>query len=162
MALVLIILTLEGVYTMSKIETVSRWLRVSIQITMLLYVAGFIVSWVAIIIGYTPMGSNAGARFTLALISTSAIVLILYFLVKLFRAYENNDIFTVGNAKLIRNIGYVLLGKQFLSPLLYFIIHDAVLILPSIEKIGLAAIIIIHSWITIEAYHLKEQQSLTV
>ncbi|HDI4408504.1 TPA: DUF2975 domain-containing protein, partial [Legionella pneumophila] len=101
----------------------------------------------------------------MALISTLANLLILFFLIRLFDSYKKNSFFTLSNVKFIRNIGYILLAEQILIPLCKYITSSFTWIgisIDSIEMIFLAFLIIINSWIMMEAYRIREEQQLTV
>ncbi|ADG26297.1 hypothetical protein lpa_04212 [Legionella pneumophila 2300/99 Alcoy] len=105
------------------------------------------------------------ANFSIALISTLANLLILFFLIQLFDSYKKNSFFAVSNVKFIRNIGYILLAEQILIPLCKYIASSVTWVGISIDRIEmmfLAFLIIINSWIMMEAYRIQEEQQLTV
>lgn len=101
---------------------------------------------------------------------------ILYFLIRLFKLYENAEIFLVQNVSYIKKIGYALLITQIVS-----ILSDGLLsvivtlnnpngfrsltLTVSGENISLALtafMIILISWIMAEGCRLREEQQLTI
>ena len=101
---------------------------------------------------------------------------IFYSLVKLFKLYEQGEIFAMANVRYIRNIGYALLVGQLIDPFyqaamgLVLTIHNppghgfvAVgLDQTNIETIITALMVILISWIMTEGCKLREDQQLTV
>jgi len=101
---------------------------------------------------------------------------ILFMLIKLFRLYEKGEIFTVNNVKYLRNIGYALLIGQLIDPAYQFVMgivltlhnpphHRFASITLDQTNIGIvftALLVILISWIMLEAYKLREEQQLTV
>ncbi|HAU1151462.1 TPA: DUF2975 domain-containing protein [Legionella pneumophila] len=148
---------------MNKIQRVSSYCKIFFQISFLLLTVGFVFSWVAVGMGYTVL-HEPWARFSIALLENVARLLILFFLIQLFKSYENNEILSVKNAFLIRNIGYTLLVKQTFIPLLNCIITRNLkgIFVDNIEMIVLSLLIIVSAWIMKEAYAIKEEHQLTV
>lgn len=101
---------------------------------------------------------------------------ILFMLIKLFRLYEKGEIFTVNNVKYLRNIGYALLIGQLIDPAYQFVMgivltlhnpphHRFASITLDQTNIGIvftALLVILISWIMLEAYKLREEQQLTI
>ncbi|ABQ57072.1 DUF2975 domain-containing protein [Legionella pneumophila] len=149
---------------MNKIQRVSSIFKTIFIISSLLLAGGFIVSWLAVYMSITQI-EKPWANFSIALISTLANLLILFFLIQLFDSYKKNSFFAVSNVKFIRNIGYILLAEQILIPLCKYIASSVTWVGISIDRIEmmfLAFLIIINSWIMMEAYRIQEEQQLTV
>ncbi|TIE16969.1 hypothetical protein DIZ66_00540 [Legionella pneumophila] len=149
---------------MNKIQRISSVFKTIFIISFLLLAGGFVVSWLAVCMGITQL-DKPWTNFSMALISTLANLLILFFLIRLFDSYKKNSFFTLSNVKFIRNIGYILLAEQILIPLWKYITSSFTWIgisIDSIEMIFLAFLIIINSWIMMEAYRIREEQQLTV
>ncbi len=101
---------------------------------------------------------------------------ILYFLIKLFKLYENGEIFSINHVRYIRNIGYFLLTGQLIEPLYQFAMgcvltlhnppnHRYATITLDQTNIGIllaAFLIILISWIMAEGCSLREEQQLTI
>ncbi|HAT8257779.1 TPA: DUF2975 domain-containing protein [Legionella pneumophila] len=149
---------------MNKIQRVSSIFKIIFIVSSFLLAGGFVVSWLAVCIGITQLEKPL-ANFSVALISTLANILILFFLIRLFDSYKKNSFFTLSNIKFIRNIGYILLAEQILIPLCKYITSSLTwfgISIDRIEMIFLAFLIIINSWIMMEAYRIREEQQLTV
>lgn len=101
---------------------------------------------------------------------------ILAMLIKLFSCYEKGEIFSINNIRYIRNIGYALLVSQIIEPIYQFIMgfvltihnpphHHFASITLDQTNIGIlltALLVILISWIMMEAYQLREEQQLTI
>ncbi|HDV6747976.1 DUF2975 domain-containing protein [Legionella pneumophila serogroup 1] len=149
---------------MNKIQRISSIFKTIFIMSSLLLAGGFIVSWLAVCIGITQL-EQPWSNFSVGLITTLANLFILFFLIRLFDSYEKNSFFSLSNTKLIRNIGYTLLAEQILIPLCKCITSSLTWIgisIDRIEMIMLSFLIIIISWIMMEAYQLSEEQHLTV
>lgn len=184
-------------FTQAKIKKVSlifRWLFAALLIAVPLV---HILSWLnapvpidisgklGFFISTVPNGVQVLHPLSLStkiygfLISTILVVIIeciLYFLIRLFKLYENVEIFSIQNVKYIKRIGYALLITQIAS-----IICDGFLSLiltwnnphgfrsvivtisgTNICLILTAFIIILISWIMAEGCRLREEQQLTI
>jgi hypothetical protein len=101
---------------------------------------------------------------------------VLYSLIKLFKQYENGDIFSLNHVRYIRNIGYALLIGQLIEPFYQFVMglvltmHNpphyryAAITLDQ-TNIGIlltALLVILISWIMAEGCKLREEQQLTI
>lgn len=101
---------------------------------------------------------------------------ILYLLIKLFKLYENGDIFSISHVRYIRKIGYALLMGQLIEPFYQFAMgfvltmrnpphhHYAAITLDQ-TNIGIlltALLVILISWIMAEGCNLHEEQQLTI
>lgn len=103
-------------------------------------------------------------------------MIILYFLIKLFKLYEQGDIFSLHHVKYIRNIGYALLMGQLIEPFYQFAMgivltmhnppqHRYAAITLDQTNIGIlltALLVILISWIMAEGCKLREEQQLTI
>lgn len=181
---------------MNKIKRISYWFRLLFQ---LLFVALPIISIVFWINAPNPLGfpaagfsindipksitilhplSNATKLygFLINLIPLGCTELILFFLINLFRFFEQAEIFSVKNVQLIRNIGYTILLSQLLNPLYWALISVAltwhnphgqrVMAITfddtNIFRILTALLVILISWIIAEGYKLREEQQFTI
>lgn len=101
---------------------------------------------------------------------------IVYSLIKLFRLYEHDEIFSINNVRYIRNIGYALLVSELINPI-YQALMGIVLTMhnpPGHHFFGItwgsnnaaiilmAFMIILISWIMAEGCKLSEDQQLTI
>lgn len=103
-------------------------------------------------------------------------MLILYFLIKLFKLYEKGEIFSLNHVRYIRNIGYALLISQLFEPFYQFAMgiiltihnpphHRYAAITLDQTNMGIlltALLVILISWIMAEGYKLREEQQLTI
>lgn len=181
---------------MNKIKIVSLLLRLLLQTLVVAIPIILIVAWVQApktlalfhhiitmqaVPGDWPILSPLSADtkvygFLVSLIPAGVVLCTLYFLIKLFRAFEKGEIFSISNTKTIRNIGYTILTGQILHPfydaLMSFVLtwhnppgHRIISISESGTNIGLllvAALIILISWVMLEAYKLHHDQQLTI
>lgn len=131
---------------------------------------------------HLKMPENLNLASKLSAIFISALpelisLLMLYFLIKLFRNYERAEIFSLTNVKYIRYIGLTLLLYHLLRPIfqtamLYVLTPAMQGMGPITLSIGLsgfdvgmilvAIIIILNSWIISEGYQLQQEQQYTV
>lgn len=116
------------------------------------------------------------AGFALNLAPLAIELMILYFLIRLFKLYEQGEIFSFNNVRFIRNIGYLLfigaivdmLYEALLGVLLSFqhgYGHAVLSITFDDDGFGtllIASIIILVSWIMAEGCKLREEQQLTI
>ncbi len=179
---------------MNRIKRVSCFFRVLFQITFVLLPLPGIVYWVVAPVGTSWLYggihlSVTGIGITHPLSVTSQMLgglvglmgdvpslFVLYFLIRLFRLYERNEIFTMGNVIYLRNIGYALLiglpvsvlcealtsllltwGNSPGSREVQFGVqgHDVVILLTGL-------LVILVSWIMAEGCKLREEQSLII
>ncbi len=114
--------------------------------------------------------------FLLSLVPTSIYVIALAFLVKLFKHFENFEIFTEESVKCIRKLGFCILLNQLLYPV-YIALYSLTLTItnpPGQRMIAVAfggqqlsllvigCTIILISWIMEEGCKLKEDQAATI
>lgn len=114
--------------------------------------------------------------FLISLIPVSIELFIVFFLIKLFKRYEQGEIFSFENVKTIKNIGYSLLISQLLNPIyeglmsLLLTWHNppghriAVISFGTVNLMTIitALLVILISWIMAEAFKLQEEQIYTV
>lgn len=186
---------------MNKIQRVSRFFRVLFQICFVGYPVLVALAWMSVsadkpyllddqglsygvvpdaymggVIQHTLSVSEKLQGFLVSIPSLSIGLLILYFLIKVFRCYERSEIFSLNIVHYLRNIGYLLLVGQFVD-----LIHEGVMgwILTRHNPPGhgmavvtfnqtnlgiilVALLVILMSWIMAEGFKLKEEQQLTV
>lgn len=114
--------------------------------------------------------------FCLNMIPLSIQLYILYSLIKLFKLYEQGDIFSLQNVRHIRNIGYALFITQLINPF-YEGLMGVVLTRhnppgqrfaaitfdhTNLAVIAIAFMVILISWIMAEGCKLREEQQLTI
>lgn len=116
------------------------------------------------------------AACLLSFIPAGVVMAVLFFLIRLFKLYENNKIFTADNVRLFRSIGYTILIGEILG--LFF--HPAITLLVSatsgmnhaiaeikfdigdITTFLVAFLIILISWIMRAGQRLQEESDYTV
>lgn len=182
---------------MNKIQKFSRFFRILFQLFFTLLPISLIVFWGGVAYWhtkdfagcfanyFTPVGieilhpitaNEAFYGFLASILPTIATMLILFFLIKLFRLYEKGEIFSQANVKNIRNIGIMMLVAQFIGFLhegaMGFIltIHNppghrlATVTFGNYEfdYIIAALMIILISWVMNEGAKLQEEQKYTV
>jgi hypothetical protein len=116
--------------------------------------------------------------FLVSVVPMAIELFILYSLIKLFRLYEQAEIFSINNVRYIRNIGYALLIGQLIQPF-YQVVMGLVLTLgnpvghhlrfvaitldqTNIGIILTGLLVILISWIMAEGCKLREEQQLTI
>lgn len=177
---------------MKKIQCVSLFFKLFFQITFVCLIVAQIVGWL-----YAPMGSRffnviplayqhfvmntfdintRVAGFFLSGIPLGIKLIVLYFLIKLFRLYEQHEFFSIKNVLYIRNAGYALLLLEVIKPFTDFFlgfiltsgnppgfrvatmtISDA-----NVGVILTSMMIILSSWIVSEGCKLKDEQQLII
>lgn len=189
---------------MHKIQSVSLFFRVIFQILLVVLPLMLILAWVVapeplkclgglidisviprpytnmhiqgMLILHTLTVTEKLFGFMVSLIPLVVQLVVLYFLIRLFRSYERGDIFSLKNVYSIRNIGYTLLIGQLLNPLYEFLMgivltlnnpggqyYVAVKLDQTNFGVVLTALlIVIVSWVMAEGYKLQEEQQLTI
>lgn len=104
-------------------------------------------------------------------------LLVLYFLIRLFRLYEKGEIFSLSNVRYIRKIAYTLLLGELLANPVYEFLMGLVLTLQNPPGHRMASITfnqtnfgillialftILISWVMAEGCKLREEQQLTI
>lgn len=114
--------------------------------------------------------------FLVNLIPNAFAMLALFYLAKLFRLYEELEVFSAKSVKCIRHLGYVLLIGQLAHPIYYGLITLTVTIAnppgkrmislalgtEEIKLMAIAAFVILISWIMDIGRKLQEEQEATV
>jgi hypothetical protein len=114
--------------------------------------------------------------FLISSIPLAVELFIVFFLIKLFKRYEQGEIFSFENVKTIRNIGYTLLVSQLLNPIYEGLMsllltwhnppgHRIAVVsfgTPNLVTIITALLVILISWIMAEAFKLQEEQIYTI
>lgn len=183
---------------MQKIKNVSLFFRLLFQVCFLIYPIILIIFWLkapsAFMIGNhtAGFGMNFIPRdtvilepllpitkfygFLVTLIPTAVVEITLYFLIKLFRLYEQGNFFALQNVKYIKYIGYSILAGQILNPFHHALLtailtwHNPVgeryaiftLSGMNIALILMSLLIILVSWIMAEGAKLQEEQQYII
>lgn len=182
---------------MNKIKHVSLFFRLIFQIVFIALPVLLIASWIVapdelvLLIGifrlnpipaayhgailHTLTISEKTLGFLVSSIPMIVQMLVLYFLIKLFKLYEKGNIFSIQHVRYIRNIGYALLIGQLIQPFYQFVMgfltlhnpphHRFAAITLDQTNIGMiltALLVILISWIMAEGCKLHEEQQLTV
>jgi hypothetical protein len=183
---------------MNRIKKVSLFFRIVFQIIFVGLPILFIMSWVyapnelGLLIGIIRLNAipsayshsilhtlSASEKSLGCLVSTIPFLVemfVIYFLIKLFKLYEQGEIFSIQHVKYIRNIGYALLIGQLIQPFYQFAMglvltlnnpphHRYATITLDQTNIGIlltALLVILISWIMAEGCKLHEEQQLTV
>lgn len=179
---------------MNKIQRVSLFLRVIFQIALVLWPILVITYWSFAqslipnfmgVISLIPHGleilhpittADAFWGFLISLLPSVIIMTILYFLIKLFKLYEQGKIFTLLNVKYIKNIGITMLIGQIVNFIYEGLITFALTFhnpaghkvasvtfgSPDIYNILTAVMVIVISWIMAEGCKLQEENQYTV
>lgn len=179
---------------MQKIQRVSFILRIIFQIAFVLWPIMIISYWVFsqyLIPNFTHLISLIPANLeilhpitatdifwgiTIGILPTTIVMTILYFLIKLFKSYEQGKIFTLQNVKYLKNIGITMLISQIVS----FIYDGAISFAltyhnPPGHKIAsitfgnydaynivTAIMVIVISWVMAEGCKLQDENQYTV
>ncbi len=183
---------------MNKIKNVSLFFKVVFQIIFFLLPILFVMSWyyapqeLNLLIGIIRINAipisyqndvlhelSQSERIFGGLVGVIPLIiqmLVLYFLIKLFKLYEKGEIFSLRHVKYIRNIGYTLFAGQLIEPFYQGIMgviltlhnpphHRFVTITLDQTNIGMlltALLVILISWIMAEGYKLREEQQFTI
>lgn len=180
---------------MNKIQRVSLFLRVVFQIAFVIFPVS--LAAYAICVQYITIESLSNSGwfavtsflprnieilhpitlidsvwiFFLGSMPTGIAMLILYFLIKLFRFYEQGKIFTFFNAKYLRNIGVVMLVGKVVNIIYQLLLtyynsdHKFMSIsydTYDIYGVIVAIMVIVISWIMVEGCKLQEEQKYIV
>lgn len=181
---------------MKNIKRVSLLFRILFQVLFVIFPITFIIFWMqapkpleffhgATSFNFIPKGiailaplsaSTKIYGFIISLIPIAIAEIILYFLIKLFKLYEQGEIFSLQNVNYIRNIGYTLLIGQILDPIYQALLsgvltwHNGsgqrfVTITLDGTDAGIVLVVlltILISWIMAEGCKLREEQKYTV
>lgn len=178
---------------MNKIKSISVKLRIAFQIAFVIIPVINIMVWMfyeslptSISTTLLPYSLNLNQIHinpltkTLACLATmlqiSIILYALGLLIKLFRNYEQNQIFTLTNVKYYRRLGYAVfswvvcnkLVEAMISVILTFqnpVGHRMIAVkFTGVDLVALAmsSLIILIAWIMNEGHELQEEQALTI
>lgn len=177
---------------MKKIKCVSLFFRLFFQATFICLIAVQLVGWF-----YAPLDSRffnvvplsyqrfilhtfdfntRVAGFFISSIPLIIKLMVLYYLVKLFRLYEQQEFFSIKNVLYIRNAGYALLTFEIVKPFIDFFLgfiltsgnppgFRIATVTISDANVGViltSMLIILSSWIMSEGCKLKEEQQLII
>lgn len=177
---------------MKKIKYVSLFFRLLFQVTFICLLVAQVLGWM-----YAPMHggffnviptsyqylvmntfdiNTKVAGFFLSSIPLITKLIVLYFLIKLFRLYESYEFFSAKNVLYIRNAGYALLLLEIIKPftdfLLGFVLTSGnppgfrvAMITISDANMGViltSLLIILSSWIMSEGRKLHDEQQLII
>lgn len=179
---------------MNRIQRISLILRVVFQIAFVLWPIMLITYWsfaprlipsFSYFIRLIPDGleilhpitpTDACWGLLIGLLPSAIIMAILYFLIKLFKLYEQGKIFTVLNVKYIKNVGITMLIGQVVNFIYEGLISFALTFHnPAGHKVATvsfgtfdvyniltAIMVIVISWIMAEGCKLQEEHQYTV
>lgn len=114
--------------------------------------------------------------FLINMVPIAIYMTILYFLTRLFRLYQNNQIFSSENVTCIRRIGWMMLLNQLIMPLYTMMLTFTVTYdfpvgfrfiyvgfsVQNVLALLVALLIILVSWVMDEGHRLYEENSYTV
>lgn len=183
---------------MDKIKKVSLLFRILFQIAFVALPIIVVLFWIytplftklansslGLTISFIPRGTiilhplsptTKLLSFIVTLIPVSVIEYILYCLIKLFRFYEQGEIFAIHTVRYIKKVGYAMLIGQALNPV-YDALISGVLTWdnPHGQRVAFitfsgtnfaiiltAFLIILVSWIMAEGYRLQEEHKYIV
>lgn len=181
---------------MNKIKQVSLFFRILFQLIFIALPLIHLIAWIKapvpisffngfIVIDMIPhlvpilhplSSFTKILGFAICMIPTGIELLVLYYLIRLFKQYEEGEIFSSTNVNYIRSAGYSLLIGQMINPLYDGLIstvlswnnphgHRMAVFTVDGTNVGIiltALLVILISWIMAEAYKLREEQQLTI
>lgn len=183
---------------MNRIKRISKFFRVFFQIILVIMPLIFVYTWLSSpqefvlpggVIHMTSVPDayrnhifhvlSGSERLMAALVSAVPVCIVLfivYSLIKLFKLYEQGEIFSLANVRYIRNIGYAMLALQIVDPFYQLAIGyvltvnnppgqgymSVTLDQGNVEGILTALVVILISWIMAEGCKLREEQQLTI
>ena len=186
---------------MDNIAHISRFFRLLFQIFLVVIPLFTVIRWVMLPTSsvvsdhyhmlfyyhYNPVPPGLHLDYTItpqvkilgcivSMLTVGMLMLILYFLIKLFRNYQHKRIFLLDNVRIIRNIGYSLIVWQLLIPIQQALLsviltwHNGLggrvivanFSVDNITIILIAFIVILISSIIAEGHKLQEEQEYTV
>lgn len=163
------------IFVILPLITITVWIYAPNSVTLL----GGQISLHAFQVHIPVVQMTLGTKilgFIVDLIPLTVNLFVLYFLIKLFRLYEQGEIFTLNNVHYIRNTGYALLIGQLINPIYQALLsliltwHNPkgmhyISISLSGTNVGVllgSLLVILISWIMAEGYKLQEEQQLTI
>ncbi|MES2217910.1 MAG: DUF2975 domain-containing protein [Pseudomonadota bacterium] len=180
---------------MNKIKLVSRFFRVLFQITFVAVPICLILYWLnapypLLILGNTmaidliphtmpnfPLILHLSNQtkflgFLVSLIPASLILIVCYFLIKLFRLYERNEIFSLNNIFYLRKVAAVVIASELVFLPIYQGLLSLVLtwhypthfvvISVNFSILLLSLLLLLISWIMAEGFKLQDEQQFTI
>lgn len=183
---------------MNRIARISRMFRLLFQIVLVFMPLFTVLSWILVPnaldlgtggngISYSPIPASLHIDYTMTsgikvlgflanMLTVGTAMVMLYFLIRLFRNYERHQIFSLANVRIIRNVGYTLIIWQILIPIQQALLSVVLTwkngpgerILAAnfssnnIAVILIACIVILISWIMAEGHKLQEEHEYTV
>ena len=183
---------------MNRIAKISLIFRILFQVMLIALPLFTVISWIMLpdqvglginhnMISYSPIPEGLqieylitpGVKvlgFLISMLTVSTGMFIFYQLVRLFKNYENEKIFSLKNVRLIRNVGYALIIWQVLVPISKALLSviltwdngpghrmlETSLSSTNIAVIIIAFIVILISWVMAEGHKLQEEQEYTV
>lgn len=180
---------------MNKIKIVSRLFRILFQITFVMLPACLILYWLGApaplsILGHSlnidliphempgfPMILHLSRQtrllgFLVSLIPAVMLLMVFYFLIKLFRLYEKNEIFSLNNIYYLRVVATtVVIGELIFLPIYQGLLSlvltwhyrpHFVIITVNFSILLLSLLLVLISWIMTEGYQLQEEQKYIV
>lgn len=114
--------------------------------------------------------------FLISCIPNGISMLVLYFLIRLFKLYEKAEIFSLQNVDYMKNIGYLLLASELCSPIYQALMSYTLTLhnppgsrqiyfnfgMGDLQFTIIAIIIILVSWIMAEGCKLREEHDFTI
>lgn len=180
---------------MNKIMLVSRFFRVLFQITFLAVPICLILYWLnapypLLLLGNSisidliphempnfPIILHLGNQtkflgFLVSLIPATLILVVCYLLIKLFRLYEKNEIFSLNNIIYLRKVAtVVILGELVFLPIYQGLLSlvltwnyssHFVVFSVNFSILLLSLLLMLISWIMAEGFKLQDEQQYTV
>jgi hypothetical protein len=180
---------------MNKIMLVSRFFRVLFQITFVAVPICLILYWLnapypllifgnSIFIDLIPhqmpnfpiilhlSNQTKFLGFLVSLIPATVILVVCYFLIKLFRLYEKNEIFSLNNIIYLRKVAaVVILGELVFLPIYQGLLSlvltwdyssHFVVFSVNFSILLLSLLLVLISWIMAEGFKLQDEQQYTV
>lgn len=182
---------------MNKIHRTSKFFRMIFSLALVVMPIMMMIGWY-----YAPtpisIGHNTGffinvipkgvtvmhqlsaftkfSAFAVSCIPLAINLFICYMLIRLFRQFESNQLFTISNVRYIKRIGIGLLIGQLIQPFYQAAVSGILTIgNPAGHRIMIATfdgtnigiilmafLIILISWIISEGYKIKQENSLTI
>ncbi len=181
---------------MNKIKRASRVIRIAFQIAFIVLPILLVLFWIyapnhivipgsGVSFSFIPEGtlimhaltiSNRIWGFLITAISTSVSLLMIYYVIKLFKLYESGTIFSLQNVKCIKRAGGLLMISQVITQLCNTLLtliltwgnpphHQMLELTFSGGNIGLVLVglmVLVVGWVMTEAVKLRHEQELTV
>ncbi len=183
----------QGGY-MNKIKKVSKCFRIFFQIMLIVIPIGQFMTWLLLNTKYdifTPIGVGPNMLsgqitvnlltrvlgITISCLPIGIVLYSLYQLIKLFKNYEKEQVFSINNAIRYQKLGYAMLAWVFADIIYYALIplaltfqnfphHQLILSISfgnfDFARLVAGGIILIIAWVMKEAYKMSNEQSLMI